>query len=91
MAVELNILIRIQLGESSYPSGGPRFSKDKDELSSWSNCLVWMMIRLKDIDLPSTKFICSSNYSTHSKFELDENSGSDVLEVATRRASLGTG
>ena len=36
-----------------------------------------------------TEFIFSSNYPTHLKFELDEDSGIDVLEVATHRASLG--
>jgi len=47
-----------------------------------------MMIRLKDRDLPSTGFIFSSNYPTILKFKLSENSGLDVLEVATHRTSL---
>jgi len=35
-------------------SGSLRLTVDKDELSPRGNCLVWIMIRLKDRDLPST-------------------------------------
>jgi len=99
MAVELNILVWIEIGESLSLSGGLCLAKDKDELSPGSNCLVWMMIRLKDRDLPSTDFkdrnlpstgfISSTNYPTYLKLKLGEDSGLDVLELAMRRAPLG--
>jgi len=52
MAVELNILIRIEIGKSSSLSGGPCIAIDRGELSPRGNCLVWMMIRFKGRDLP---------------------------------------
>ena len=52
MAVELNILVQINIGESSSLSSSPRLVVDEDEISLRGNFLVWMMIRLRDRDLP---------------------------------------
>jgi len=52
VAIELNTLVRIDIGESSSLSGGLRLAVDEDELSPRGNCLVWMMIKLEDRDLP---------------------------------------
>ena len=51
MAVELNILLQIEIGESPSLSGGPCLAIDEGELSPKGNYLVWMMIGLKDKDL----------------------------------------
>jgi len=88
MAVELNILIRIEIKESPFLSDGLRLAVDEDELSLRDNCLVWMKIEFRDRS-SIIGFISFSNYPTRLKFELDEDSGLDVLKVATRRASLG--
>ena len=69
--------------------GSPHLTKDKNEPSPRSNCLVWMMIRLKNRNLSLTGFISSSSYPIRLKFKLSEDSVLDVLKVATRRASLG--
>jgi len=47
MAVELNIQVRIKIGESTSPSSSLHLTKDKNEPSSGSNYLVWMMLGLK--------------------------------------------
>jgi len=47
------------------------------------------MTRPKDKGLLQPIFISSSTYPTHLEFELDGDSRSGVLEVATRHASLG--
>jgi len=47
MAVQLNILVQIEMGESPSLSGGPWLAVDEDELSPRGNYLVWMMIGLK--------------------------------------------
>ena len=90
MAIKLNILIWIEIRESPSLSDNSRFAVHKDKLSPRSNCLVWMTISLKNWDLPSTSFISSSTYPTRLKFELDGDSRSGVLKVATSRASLGS-
>ena len=51
MAVELNVLTRIDIGESMFLSGGSCLTAYKDELILRGNCLIWMMIRLEDRDL----------------------------------------
>jgi len=51
MAVELNILVRIEIGKSSSLSSGMCLTVDDGELSPKDNCLVWMMIGLKDRNL----------------------------------------
>jgi len=77
MAVELNLLVWIEIEESPSSSGSPCLAMDKDEFSSGSK------------GFPSTGFISSSNYPTRLKLKLSEDSGLDVLVVAMRRASLG--
>jgi len=52
MAVELNVLIRIKIGESPFLSSGSCLAADKEELFLRDNYLIWMMIRLEDRDLP---------------------------------------
>jgi len=51
MAVELNILHRIEIKESSSLSGDTRLAVDEDELSLRGNYLVWMKIGLRDRDI----------------------------------------
>jgi len=52
MTVELNILLRIEIRESASLSGGLCPAVDNNELSSRDNCLVWIMIKPKNRDLP---------------------------------------
>ena len=42
-----------------------------------------------EVEIPCNWVYSSSNYLTHLEFKLDEDSGLDVLEVATHHASLG--
>ena len=44
MAVELNILVRIEIEETPSLSDGLCLTVDKEELSQMGNCLIWMMI-----------------------------------------------
>ena len=66
MAVELNILVQIEIRESSYLSGSPRLTVYEDVLYSRDNCLVWMMFVLAQRPITLILMMINScSYSTN--------------------------
>ena len=88
IAIELNVMVWIEIGESSSLSGSPCLAVIRTNCPWRVTALFGWCLGLK-IEISFNQFISFSNYSTRLKFKLDRDSGSDVLKVATCRASFG--
>ena len=75
------------MGESPSLSSGSQWAIDKDELLLRDNYLFELGLSL-GIEIVVIGSDSSINHPNRSKFELDEDTGLNVLKVTTRRTSV---